>query len=114
MNKLYVIANRFENFKQMKTNFIKINSYQTQKIIPENKVERISPESPFQPGKITLNFFERIYLFLKKKKNRSKKESLYAEYISKCNKKLDMIELIRKLEEIEKIKHILFDEKKKR
>lgn len=115
LNKLYVISNRFENFKHMKRNGFKINPNQTRELIPEQSVERLQSversESPFKPGKISLNFFERINLFRKKKKNRSQKESLYAEYISKCNKKLDMIGLIRKLEEIEKIKHILFDEK---
>ena len=117
LNKLYVISHRYENFKQRKTNFIgmlKINSFHTSKIhsIKNNTNKNIpNDETFFQPGKIGMTFLDRISLFWKKKRNRSKKEMLYGDYISKCNKKLDMIELIRKLEEIEKIKHILFDEK---
>ena len=108
LNKLYVLADNLGGLKNKKNNFVDHN--------PKNDISKIVPRTShshklFNLGKIKMNFIERIRLFAKKKKKRTKKENLYTDYLAKCNKKLDLIEIIKKLEEIEKIKRVLFDEK---
>lgn len=59
-------------------------------------------EDPFQ-----MTFFERLHLFFKKKQKFSEREQIYLKYINKSNQKLDLVKVIQKLEEIEKLKYVL-------
>lgn len=108
LNKLYVLADNLGNLKNNKNNLVENKSKSnTSKVVPRtNQSYKL-----FNLGKIKMSFLERIMLFAKKKRKRTRKENLYTDYLAKCNKKMDLIEIIKKLEEIEKIKRILFDEK---
>ena len=61
--------------------------------------------------KLTLSLWEKLVLACKRKKNRNHKEKLYLEYIRISNHKIDLIEILKKLEEIDKIKLLLFNQK---
>ena len=61
--------------------------------------------------KLKMNFCEWVSAIFKNKKKRSYKEKLYLEYLEKSGDKLDLFKIIKKLEEIEKIKQIIFNKK---
>ena len=59
---------------------------------------------------LKLNFWEKILAFIKKRKQLTEKETLYLDYFRKSEMKLDLIHILKKLEEIDKLKMILLKE----
>lgn len=60
--------------------------------------------------KLNFSFWEWIKFFFRKKRNRTKKESVYLNYIKIIDEKLDLIQILKKLEEIDKMKFVIFNE----
>lgn len=75
-----------------------------------NFKKRLSLHADFQK-KLTMNLLQRIGLSLKRRKQYNPKEKLYKEFIHTSDIKVDFINLLQRLEEIEKLKLILFSEK---
>lgn len=97
MNKLHFFINGFKKFSFIKPNFLG----------PSNK--RIeNPEKCKNPFKMTL--CQIIRLMCKKKRKWTQKEELYVKQIKNINKKVDIIEILKKMQDIEKIKQIIFSE----
>lgn len=115
MNKFYIFAGSFTNFSSIKSRLSKIS-----KIAKFIKLRRkqsdfseniIKCPTPNENKKLILSLYEGFILCLKRKRKRNQKERMYLEYLKKSNQKLDLIEIMRKLDEIEKIKLILFDDR---
>ena len=120
LNKLYFFNDQSNNFSLEKPNLI--SPLKTSTIIGKNKDRKKKGlilsfwqwiKTNFSKKKknkrLTLTFWEWIKMIFKKKRNRTQKESFYLDYIRKMNKKIDLVEILKKLEEIEKIKRILFN-----
>ena len=60
---------------------------------------------------LKFSIWEKIKYLLKRKKNFSKKEVIYHSYLKKSNEKLDLYLVLKKLEEIQRIKLVLFNTK---
>lgn len=97
------------DFSKIITNIKKINlkKYRTH----NHKLDTKSTKKKIDKPELQLSFWEKFILLFKNKKKLTAKEIIYNEYIDKIKKKIDIIELLRKLEEIEKIKNVLFNEK---
>lgn len=109
LNSLYVLGENFSAFTKRKSNIIRFSRSIIDLENTDNEREINHYNS--QKNNLILSFFERIKLFIKKHRKRTKKENIYLDYLKIANKKLDLISMIKKIEEIEKIKYILFDEK---
>ena len=115
MNKFYFFASNLSNFSLHKSKLTQlsriakyINIRRKQSEFSENIIKYPTPN---ENKKLLLSLYERLVLCLKRKRNRNQKEMMYLEYLQKSNQKLDLIEILRKLDEIEKLKLIIFDEK---
>ena len=59
---------------------------------------------------LKLKGFRRFLLWFKPAKRRTLEERYYLKYLKNSNKKMDLIEVLKKLEEIDKIKSVIFDQ----
>lgn len=75
----------------------------------KTKITKISAQRKklFEDLKLTL--WDKILMFLKRKKKRTQKEKLYLDYIHKSDAKLDLIHVLKKIEEIDRLKLILLN-----
>lgn len=126
LNKLYVFIDKkrkvlksgFLTKKKKKIKIYDCKSIKLSKLSDEgntsnnesNFKKRLSLHIEFQK-KLKLNLFQRIRLFLKRKNKYNGKEKLYKEFIQTSDIKFDFLNLIQRMEEIEKLKLIFFNEK---
>lgn len=77
---------------------------------PKNmKVAKNIPPNSHNNLKFTL--WEKIKFLSKSKKKFTPKERIYSSYLDKSNLKLDLFEILRKLEEIERLKMLILNKK---
>ena len=74
------------------------------------KKKEIQDETNESNKILKLTFWEKAMMFMKKGKNRTEKETLYLDYFRKSDIKLDLINILRKLEEIDRLKMILLND----
>ena len=60
---------------------------------------------------LKFSLWEKLVYLLKRKKDFSSKEAVYHAYMKKSDEKLDLFEIIKKLEEIQRLKIVLFNNK---
>ena len=78
-----------------------------------SKIFKVDKKFELQ-GYLKLTFLEKIKYFLKPKRCFTQKETIYHTYLKKSNTKLDLFEVIKKLEEIEKLKNVFFNENQRK
>lgn len=98
LNKLHVFGDELKIFSSIKPNLI----------CPKKKNEEEKQEKP--KNLLRMSLFQLVRLVCKKKRKWSEKEALYVRNIKDINRKLDIIEVLKKLEDIDKIKQIFFNE----
>ena len=94
-----------------------MNSLFAIKIVPKvkqdnrtSKLIKVSPKDNKLVEEMKLSLGEKIVMFMKRKKKRTAKETLYLDYIRKSDGKIDLIEVLKKIEEIDRLKLILLNE----
>lgn len=78
--------------------------------ISQNKIANI-PKNSIIKNSLKFSLWEKIKYLLKLKKNFSPKETIYHDYLKKSNEKLDLLQVLQKLEEIERLKLVLLNKK---
>ena len=56
---------------------------------------------------LKLTFFEKIMFLCKPREKFNQKEKIYSTYLEKSDEKLDLFKIIKKIEEIEKLKFLI-------
>ena len=79
-----------------------------EKIESKNGNEKSIDSTKFSDH-LKFSFFKKIAMFVKKKEKRTQKEDLYLNFLRKCDEKLDLIHILRKLEEVDRLKLILLN-----
>lgn len=64
-------------------------------------------------GSFHLSSYEKVGMYLKPLKWRNFKENLYLKYLKASSAKLDLIEVLKKLEEVDKLKSIIFNKEQR-
>lgn len=100
MNKIYTVD--FKGFPEKKKKTLHFQ---------ERKNKTLRKKSFHSRNGLKLSFFEKILFAMKNKKNYTPKEAVYNSYLKKSNIKLDLFEILKKLEEIHRLKYILLSKK---
>ena len=103
LNKLFTFKKNKKKFFIPKINIGIIEHFKNHKIIIKEKEDN--------DHELKMSLSEKIKLFFKRKKNRNKKEQIYMTSINKCNEKIDIINILQKIEEIDKMKRVIFNDK---
>ena len=119
LNKLYAFGKAVE-YKTFLRSYLSINSFSNNYVSGNTgknsvAVSKVNPQHNEKAKsklnmKLIMSFWELIVLFFKKKKKRTNKEKIYAKFMEESDKKIDLLMILQKLEEIDRLKFVLLSE----
>ena len=107
LNQLYNFVGKYKLFVNKKP---RLNQSSCDKKIHLEKKEIVKKSFIEKIKSLKLKCFRRFCLLFKPAKRRTLEERFYLKYLKNSNKKMDLIEVLKKLEEIDKIKTVIFDQ----